>query len=183
MNESPWRAVRKDIARTTAMASGGRTRRFIVAWRSPGVHAVVALRFGQWVSLRCLINRILLTPIYVLLFRRVRGRWGIEIPRATKVGAGLYIGHSGGIVVSPAAELGRGVTLSHDVTIGVAGRAGARGAPKLADEVYVAPGARISGPISIGQRVRIGPNAVVHEDVPDDAKVVAPPARVILPGE
>lgn len=141
----------------------------------------MTLRFGQWVALRSRVSRILLTPIYSLLFRRVRGRWGIEIPRATVVGPGLYIGHSGGIVVSPSARLGRRVTLSHDVTIGVAGRAGARGAPTLADEVYVAPGAKITGPIHIGYRARIGPNAVVHEDVPDHAKVVAPPARVILP--
>jgi serine O-acetyltransferase len=173
--------LRADIARTTDMVAGGRFRRSISAWRSPGVHAVAALRLGQWVILRTLPVRILLTPIYLLLFRRSRGRWGIEIPRATVVGPGLYVGHSGCVVISPEARIGSNVTLSHDVTIGIAGHGEARGAPIIEDDVYIAPGARLSGPLRIGRRARIGPNALVFRDVPAGAKVVAPECRVILP--
>lgn len=175
--------LRADIARTTERVDGGRLRRAIAASRSPGVHAAIALRFGQWVSSRGLAMRVLFTPVYLLLFRRVRGRWGIEIPRATVVGPGLYIGHAGCIVVSSEARLGRNVTLSHDVTIGVAGHGDGRGAPTIADEVYVAPGARLSGPIRVGTRARIGPNAVVYRHVPDGAKVVVQEARIILAAE
>ena len=178
---SPFLPLRSDVARTTDMVNAGRLRRGLVAWRSPGVHAVIVLRFGQWVSRRGLVLRILLTPLYVLQFRRIRVHWGIEIPRATEVGPGLYIGHSGCVVVAPEARIGRNVTLSHDVTIGVAGHGSDRGAPTIGDDVYVAPGARITGPIHIGRRARIGPNAVVFRDVPPGAKVVAPEARVILP--
>ena len=163
------------------MAPAGTPRRLLTAWRNPGVHAVITLRFGQWVSLRGPLLRVLLTPLYVLRFRQVRGRWGIEIPRATEVGAGLYIGHSGCIVVSPDARIGCNVTLSHDVTIGVAGRGSGRGAPIIEDDVYIAPGARITGPIRVGRRARIGPNVVVHRDVPAGAKLVVPEARTILP--
>ena len=163
------------------MVNAGRLRRALVAWRSPGVHAVIVLRFGQWVAQHGFLLRMLLTPVYVLQFRRIRLRWGIEIPRATKVGPGLYIGHSGCVVVSPEARIGRNVTLSHDVTIGVAGHRSERGAPTIGDDVYVAPGARITGPLRVGRRARIGPNAVVFRDVPPGAKVVAPESRVILP--
>ena len=177
--QSPLHWLAEDVARTTRMVDGGRLRRAVVAWRSPGVHAVVALRFGQWVARRGLLGRLLLTPWYLLMFRRVRARWGIEVPRATTIGPGLYIGHAGCVVVSPDAVLGRHVTLSHDVTIGVAHHEGERGAPTIDDEVYVAPGARITGPIRIGRRARIGPNAVVFRDVPPGAKVVVPEPRVI----
>ena len=180
-SDDSFRHLRADIARTAKKAGGGLARRSLVAWRSPGVHAVAALRFGQWLSTRGLPLRIALTPVYVMLARRSRGRWGIEIPRATRVGPGLYIGHAGCVVVSSEARIGSNVTLSHDVTIGVAGRQPHRGAPTIEDDVYIAPGARISGPIRIGRRARIGPNAVVFRDVPPGAKVVAPESRVILP--
>ncbi len=173
--------MRADIARTTRKSKPDRLHRLAVAWRSPGVHAAVVLRFGQWVTRQNLAVRLVLTPVYLLQFRRVRGRWGIEIPRATEVGPGLYIGHSGCVVVSSEAHLGSNVTLSHDVTIGVATRGESRGAPTIEDDVYIAPGARISGPIRIGRNARIGPNAVVYFDVPPGATVLVPESRIVLP--
>ena len=75
-------------------------------YRSPGVHAVVVLRFGQWLLRRRAFIRFLLTPPYTLLSQRIRSKWGIEILRSAQIDEGLYIGHYGGITTSHRAVVG-----------------------------------------------------------------------------
>ena len=111
-----------DLRRFWERTSGTHLRRLATCLRVPGVQAVVVLRFGQWALRRPAPLRMALARLYLLGFRRMRGRWGIEIPRRTSIGPGLYIGHAGGIVVSPEAVIGARVALSHGVTIGVANR-------------------------------------------------------------
>ncbi|HTN65138.1 MAG TPA: serine acetyltransferase, partial [Burkholderiaceae bacterium] len=102
--------------------------------------------------------------------------WGIELPRGATIGPGLYIGHFGGITISPDAVLGRNCNVSQGITIGYSGR----GVPVIGDNVYIAPGARVFGKISVGSNVKIGANAVVHKDVPDNAVVVSGTGFMII---
>lgn len=155
-------------------------RRLLTCARAPGVHAVVVLRFGQWSRRRCLPLRILFDPLYAILDFFIKVLWGIEIPRTAQIGPGLYIGHYGGITVSSRAVIGRDCNLSQNITIGVSGAGAKRGAPTLGDNVYVAPGARLVGRITVGNNVKIGANAVIHRDVPNDAIAVLEPGFKII---
>lgn len=114
-----------------------------------------------------------------LLMRRYEYRYGISIPFDTEIGEGLYIGHFGGIVVSHRAVIGRNCNLSQGVTLGVANRGARAGAPTLGDGVYVGPGAKLVGAVTVGDDVAIGANCVVTKDVPDHAVVVGVPGRVV----
>ncbi len=106
---------------------------------------------------------------------------GASRSRATRrIGPGLYIGHFGGITVSSAAIIGRDCNLSQNITIGVSGAGSKRGAPTIGDNVYIAPGARLVGKISIGNNVKIGANAVIHKDLPDNAIAVLDPGFKII---
>ena len=175
--ESPLRA---DLRRRYAMTSGSTLRRVLTCARAPGVHAVLVLRFGQWSRRRPKLLRILFDPIYMILDFFVQALWGIEIPRTAKVGPGLYIGHYGGITVSSIAVIGRDCNLSQNITIGVSGAGQKRGAPTIGDNVYIAPGARLFGKINIGNNVKIGANAVIHKDLPDNAIAVLDPGFKII---
>lgn len=176
-SESPLRA---DLRRRYAMTSGSTLKRVLSCARAPGVHAVLVLRFGQWSRRRPKLLRILFDPLYVILDFVVQVLWGIEIPRGAKVGPGLYIGHYGGITVSSQAVIGRDCNLSQNITIGVSGAGAKRGAPTIGDNVYIAPGARLFGKIAIGNNVKIGANAVIHKDLPDNAIAVLDPGFKII---
>ena len=79
-------------------------------------------------------------------------------------------------MLHPETVMGRNCTLRHDVTIGT--RSGDHDVPVLGDDVEIGAGAKILGSIRIGNRVSIGANAVVLDDVPDDHLAVGVPARV-----
>jgi len=171
--------VQADLRRALEHHEGGPARRWLLALSAPGTHAVLVYRLGRW-ALRLGLARLALDPLYHVLYLLVRICWGIEIPRAASIGAGLYIGHFGGINVSRRAVVGRDCTLSQGVTIGVSGQGAERGAPVIGDDVYIGPGARLFGAIRIGDNVKIGPNAVVHEDLPANAVAVLDPGFRIV---
>lgn len=172
--------LRTDIGRTYELATGGRLQKIIQCARSPGVHTVIVFRFGQWARRRPLILRIALDPAYLLLNALIKILWGIELPRAARIGAGLYIGHFGGITISPAAIIGLNCTVSQGITIGVSGTGDNQGVPTIGNDVYIAPGARLFGKITVGNNVKIGANAVIHRDIPDNAIVVLDPGYKII---
>ena len=176
-SESPLRA---DLRRRYAMTSGNTLKRVLSCARAPGVHAVLVLRFGQWSRRRPKLLRILFDPIYVILDFMIQALWGIEIPRGAKIGPGLYIGHYGGITVSSRAVIGRDCNVSQNITLGVSGAGTKRGAPSIGDNVYIGPGARLFGNITIGNNVKIGANAVIHKDLPDNAIAVLDPGFKII---
>ena len=105
--------------------------------------------------------------------------YGIQIPSATRIGKGFYIGHYGTIIVNAKAIIGDNVNISQGVTIGQANRGQHKGVPVIGNEVYIGPGAKIVGKVVIGNNVAIGANAVVTNDVPDNACVAGVPARII----
>jgi serine O-acetyltransferase len=176
-----WSALKADIGRTYFYARGGRVSKSLQCARTPGVHAVIVLRFGQWARSLPLLFRIVLDPIYFVLNLLIQMMWGIEIPRATLVGPGLFIGHFGGITVSASAVLGNNCSISQNVTIGVSGTGDKVGVPVIGDDVYIAPGARLFGKITIGNNVKIGANAVIYKSLPDNCIAVLDPGFRILP--
>jgi serine O-acetyltransferase len=169
-----------DLARAREHEDGGAVRRWLLALCAPGTHAVLVYRFGRWALGQRWPARLALDPLYQLAYLAVRICWGIEVPRAARIGPGLCIAHFGGITVSRRALIGRNCTLAQGVTIGVSGYGASCGAPSIGNDVYIAPGARVFGPIRIGNNVKIGPNAVVGEDIPDDAVVVLDPGYRII---
>lgn len=106
-------------------------------------------------------------------------RYGIEIPWITDIGPGFYIGHFGGVVVNGNAKIGANVNISQGVTIGVHNRGDRKGVPVINDCVYIGPGAKIFGSVTIGKSAAIGANAVVTKDVPENGVAVGIPAKVI----
>lgn len=166
------------MARSALAADLARARQYGDAL-SPGFHAVVTYRFGRWALERPRAVRFLLDPLYVVLALAVRVLWGIEISRRARIGPGLYIAHAGGIVIGPNVVIGAACNLSHDVTIGRSGHGENYGMPVIGDDVYIAPGAKLFGKIRVGDNVKIGANAVVHREVPDNAVVASPGFQIV----
>jgi serine O-acetyltransferase len=172
--------VRADFVRLREVLEGRPLYRTLHALASPGFHAVLTYRFGRWALAQPAPLRLVLGFVYQLAYLLVRICWGIEVPRGAAIGPGLYIAHFGGITVSRRAVLGRNCTLSQGITIGISGQGASRGAPVIGDDVYIAPGARVFGRIRIGKNVKIGPNVVVSEDIPDNAVVALDPGFRIV---
>jgi serine O-acetyltransferase len=127
-------------------------------------------------------HRILKATVYLfarLILRRYTYKFGISVPFRAEIGSGFYIGHFGGIVVHPKCRIGKNCNLSQGVTLGQANRGRNKGYPVIGDNVYLGPGAKIVGAVTVGNNAAIGANAVVTRDVPDNAVVVGVPGKVI----
>ena len=125
------------------------------------------------------ILKFVLFPLSRLILNHYIYKYGIDISYKTKIGGGLYFAHTGGIVISVKANIGKNCNISHEVTIGVTNRGDRQGCPKIGDNVYIGPGAKIIGNICIGNGAAIGANCVVTHDVPDNAVVVGVPGKVV----
>jgi serine O-acetyltransferase len=137
-------------------------------------------RLGCWSMSQPKLVRLIIAPIYFVANGTIKILWGIEIPRGMNIGAGFYIGHFGGIIISDRASIGSNCSISQGVTIGTSGQGWKSGAPTIGNNVYIAAGAKVFGKILIGNNVKIGANAVVHKSIPDHAIVVAYPGFKIL---
>jgi len=104
---------------------------------------------------------------------RLATRLGFSIPKNV-FGAGLCLVHYGTIVVSKDAKIGENCRIHPSTSIGYY-----NGAPTIGNNVYIGPGAKLFGNISIGNNVTIGANAVVNTDVPDNVTVGGIPAKII----
>jgi serine O-acetyltransferase len=113
------------------------------------------------------------------LLYRYTFKLGIAIPYTTQIGSGFYIGHFGGIIVSPDAIIGKNCNISQGVTLGRANRGKRKGSPVLGDNIYIGAGAKIIGGVKVGNNVAVGANCVLVDDVPDNAVVVGIPGKVI----
>jgi serine O-acetyltransferase len=148
---------------------------------APRVWAIVAFRFARWVHLAPSVLRVPLKIVVVLNSVFIDIATSIELPPQVAIGPGLFLPHSGFIVVGSNVTIGRHCTLTQGVTIGhrVGGQVTSLAGPVIGDRVYIGPGAAILGPITIGNDVLIAANAVLTQSVPDRAVVVGNPARVI----
>jgi serine O-acetyltransferase len=104
---------------------------------------------------------------------------GVEIHPAAKVGAEFFIDHGSGVVIGETAEIGNRVTLYQGVTLGGTGFQRGKRHPTLGDNVTVGSGAKLLGPIAVGDGAKIGANTVVVEDVPPGSTVVGNPGHPV----
>jgi len=104
---------------------------------------------------------------------------GIEIHPGAEIGRRFFIDHGMGVVIGETAKVGDDVTLYHGVTLGGTTWKRERRHPTLGDGVVVGAGAKILGPVTVGSGSRIGSNAVVIKDIPENAVVVGIPGRVV----
>jgi serine O-acetyltransferase len=104
---------------------------------------------------------------------------GVEIHPAARIGRELFIDHGSGVVIGETAEIGRCVTLYQGVTLGGTGFQRGKRHPTLGDNVTVGSGAKLLGPIAVGDGAKIGANTVVVEDVPPRATVVGNPGHPV----
>ena len=109
------------------------------------------------------------------------GRWltGIEIHPGATIGRRVFIDHGMGIVIGETAVIGDDCTLYHGVTLGGTSWRKGKRHPTLGRGVVIGAGAKVLGPIEVGDGAKIGSNAVVVRDVPAEATAVGIPARVV----
>ena len=109
---------------------------------------------------------------------------GIEIHPKAKIGKYLFIDHGMGVVIGETSEIGDNVTIYHMVTLGGISpsinsddQRDTKRHPTLQDNVVVGSGAQVLGPVTVGKNAKIGANAVVTKDVPENAVMVGIPAK------
>ena len=103
---------------------------------------------------------------------------GIEIHPGAKIGKGIFIDHGMGVVIGETAEIGDNVTIYHGVTLGGTGKDKGKRHPTIGNDVIIGCGAKILGPISIGDGAKIGANSVVLKNVPKGKTAVGIPAII-----
>ena len=147
---------------------------------SPGFRAMVVYRFGVWrMGVGSLAARAPLSVLYRMLYRKVRDRYGIEIPFTARIGRRVVFEHQHGIVVHGLAEIGDDCVIRQGVTLGNRQIGRPYDAPRLGRRVNVGAGAMLLGAIQIGDDAQIGANAVVCDDLPAGAVAIGVPARVV----
>jgi serine O-acetyltransferase len=114
-----------------------------------------------------------------LLAYMTRAVTGVEIHPAARIGREFFIDHGSGVVIGETAEIGKRVTLYQGVTLGGTGFQRGKRHPTLGDNVTVGSGAKLLGPIAVGDGAKIGANTVVIEDVPPGATVVGNPGHQV----
>ena len=124
----------------------------------------------------------LISIFYGLRLSHLIRKTQINIPAETTIGAGLYIGHLGRIIIHPDAVLGENVNLATGITIGQCNRGNRKGVPTIGNRVWIGTNAVIVGKITIGDDVLIAPGAYVNMDVPSHSIVIGNPA-VIHPSD
>lgn len=142
----------------------------------PGFQAVLIYRLSNlmWKAKLKLIARITANVGRIIT--------GIEIHPAAKIGKKLFIDHGIGVVIGETAVIGDGCTLYHGVTLGGVSWEKGKRHPTLGNDVIIGAGAKVLGPITLGNGSKIGSNAVVLEDVPAGTTVVGIPARTAKDG-
>jgi len=140
----------------------------------PGFHALLFHRLAHFLYRKGLI----VLPRLISHFARLIT--GIEIHPGAKIGEGVFIDHGMGVVIGETAEIGDNVTIYQGVTLGGTGKEKGKRHPTVRNNVIIGTGAKILGPIEIGEGARIGAGSVVLKPVPPGATVVGIPGRVVL---
>ena len=165
--------LKEDIASVFDRDPAARTTWEVVTCY-PGFHALVLHRIS---------HRLWGTGLkWLARFLSHLTRWltGIEIHPGATIGRRFFIDHGMGVVIGETAHIGDDCTLYHGVTLGGTSWNKGKRHPTLKNGVVIGAGAKVLGPIEIGEEARIGSNAVVVRDVPPGATAVGIPARIIL---
>ncbi len=166
--------VREDIACVFDRDPAARNTLEVI-FTYPGVHAIL------WYRLAHALWKLDLKLIGRLVSNIARWMTGIEIHPGARIGRRFFIDHGMGVVIGETAEIGDDCTLYHGVTLGGTSWEKGKRHPTLGEGVVIGAGAKVLGPIKIGDCARVGSNAVVLKDVPCEATVVGIPGRIITP--
>ena len=139
----------------------------------PGVKAVSYHRRAHWCYEH---NHMFLAR---LISQIGRHRTGIEIHPGAKIGRRLVIDHGMGIVIGETAEIGDDCLIYHGVTLGGTGKDSGKRHPTIGNNVLIGTGAKVLGPLKIGDNSRVAANSVVLRDIPPDSTAVGVPAKVV----
>jgi serine O-acetyltransferase len=143
-----------------------------------GFWVMCVYRFGRWrYSIRPPLLRKPFSLLYKISFKAVQILTGIELPCEVEVGKNFVIDHFGGVIVSGYAKFGDNCRLRNGVVVGLK-NIDDPCAPIFGNDVDIGAGAKVLGAIRIGDRVRIGANAVVLKDVPSDSIAIGVPAII-----
>lgn len=147
-------------------------------WGAQGFWALTVYRFGRWrYGVRPSILRKVFSFIYKIAFKFIQIITGIELPCEVEIGRNFVIDHFGGIVISGYAKFGDNCRIRNGVVVGLR-RVTEPRAPVIGNNVDIGTGAKILGPITIGNNAVIGANAVVLIDVPENCVAVGIPATI-----
>jgi serine O-acetyltransferase len=150
--------------------------RLEMALASPGLHAIWVHRLTHWMWTKPggrLAAR--------LLSQLARAVTGVEIHPGAQIGRRFFIDHGMGVVIGETAEIGDDVLMYHGVTLGGRSMEHVKRHPTVGNNVTIGAGARILGPVYIGDRVQIGANSVVVKDIPAGAVATGVPATIRFP--
>jgi serine O-acetyltransferase len=140
----------------------------------PGLHALWMHRAAH-----SLYDRDLRLPAR-LVSQFSRFLTGIEIHPGARIGPGLFIDHGMGVVIGETTEIGEDVTIYQGVTLGGTGKETGKRHPTVRDGVIVGTGARVLGPVEIGEGAKVGAGSIVIKDVPANSTVVGNPGRPVI---
>ena len=154
--------------------------KLIIILTYPGVKALFFYKIANFFSLAKF------HLVAKIISQLARFLTGIEIHPAARIGKNLFIDHGMGVVIGETSEIGDNVTIYHGVTLGGISpsvnsdqQRNIKRHPTVQDKVVIGSGAQILGPITLGRNSKIGSNAVVTNDVPENAIMVGIPARNI----
>ncbi len=171
--------IREDLQAVLERDPSVRSRIEVILTNS-GFHAVLWHRLCH--LLWCW--RLRLVARFLAMFSRFLT--GVEIHPAVRIGRGFFIDHGSGVVIGETSEIGDHVTLYHQVTLGGISPAidsfsqvEKKRHPTVKDGAIIGSGAQILGPVVVGERARVGANAVVLRDVKAGSTVVGIPAKAV----
>lgn len=173
-----------DLAKMQQIFLGGQTTwpRKLTLWLfNSELHCVACFRYGQFVDgLRARHPLIGMPPV---ITHRIWNRWvthvhHTDLSRGARIGPGLLLMHRTGVIIGPT-TIGENCVIHHNVTIGQRVASGDQGTPRIGDNVWIGPGATITGAITIGDNVTIAAGTILSRDVPDGCLVAGNPGRVI----
>jgi len=143
-----------------------------------GFWAMAVYRFGRWrYDVRPALLRKPCSLVYKVLYKIIQIVAGIELPCEVIVGRNFVIDHFGGIIISGYARFGDNCRIRNGVVVGLR-RVDEPVAPVIGNNVDIGAGAKLLGPIKIGDNSIIGANAVVLDDVPENSLAIGVPAIV-----
>jgi serine O-acetyltransferase len=168
------REIRADVAAARDRDPAARSvSSFEILSGWAGVQALLAHRVAH----ALLESRVPLAPRAIAYLSRAVT--GVEIHPAAKIGSEFFIDHGSGVVIGETTQIGDRVTLYQGVTLGGTGFQPGKRHPTLGDNVTVGSGAKLLGPIAVGDGAKIGANTVVVEDVPPASTVVGNPGHPV----
>lgn len=169
---SVFRRIRQDIEAVKERDPAARST-LEVLFCYPGLHALLCHRVAHYFYRKGLV----LLPRFISHFSRFLT--GIEIHPGAKIGDGFFIDHGMGVVIGETTEIESNVTIYQGVTLGGTGKQKGKRHPTIGNNVVIGTGAKVLGPIEIGENCRIGAGSVVLRSAPPDSTVVGIPARVV----